>query len=108
MPVSMIAPRGSFRNTGEQIDGSFRLNSQVYLLEAKWHGPPIGFADLMAFSGKVGGKATWAHGLFVSVSGFTAEGLEAFARGRRTNMICVDGLDLHEILSYRLRVISYA
>ncbi|MGG7779858.1 hypothetical protein PGN94_21955 [Klebsiella aerogenes] len=28
-------PRSSFRNTGEQIDGSFRLNDDFYLLEAK-------------------------------------------------------------------------
>jgi hypothetical protein len=73
------APRGSFRLVGEQIDGSFRLHAETYLVEAKWHGPRIGLADLMAFSGKVGGKAAWARGLFVSVSGFTAEGWKASA-----------------------------
>jgi restriction endonuclease Mrr len=97
-----LAPRGSFRIVGEQIDGSFRLQDQIYLVEAKWHGPQIGFADLMTFSGKVSGKATWARGLFVSNSGFTAEGLEAFSRGRQTNLICVDGLDLYEVLSRKV------
>ncbi|MDX8469791.1 restriction endonuclease [Mesorhizobium sp. VK25A] len=97
-----LAPRGSFRLVGEQIDGSFRLDGQTYLVEAKWHGPQIGFADLMTFSGKVGGKASWSRGLFVSNSGFTAEGLEAFARGRQTNLICVDGLDLYEVLDGRV------
>ena len=63
-----LAPRGSFRIVGEQIDGSFRLHTETYLVEAKWHGPQIGFADLMAFSGKVSGKAAWARGLFVSNS----------------------------------------
>jgi hypothetical protein len=42
-----LAPRNAFRLTGEQIDGSFRLDGQTYLVEAKWHGPQIGFADLM-------------------------------------------------------------
>jgi hypothetical protein len=97
-----LAPRNAFRLTGEQIDGSFRLDGQTYLVEAKWHGPQIGFADLMTFSGKVGGKASWSRGLFVSNSGFTAEGLEAFARGRQTNLICADGLDLYEVLSRRV------
>ena len=97
-----LAPRGSFRIVGEQIDGSFRLQGQTYLVEAKWHGPPIGFADLMTFSGKVSGKATWSRGLFVSNSGFTAEGLEAFSRGRQTNLICADGLDLYEVLSRKV------
>jgi len=32
-----LAPRSSFRLIGEQIDGCFELNSDVYLLEAKWH-----------------------------------------------------------------------
>jgi hypothetical protein len=101
-----LAPRGSFRIVGEQIDGSFRLHAETYLVEAKWHGPQIGFADLMAFSGKVSGKAAWARGLFVSNSGFTQEGLEAFSRGRQTNLICVDGLDLYEVLSRRVSLIA--
>lgn len=97
-----LAPRGSFRLVGEQIDGSFKLHGQTYLVEAKWLGPQIGFADLMTFSGKVGGKASWSRGLFVSNSGFTTGGLEAFARGRQTNLICADGLDLYEVLSCRI------
>jgi hypothetical protein len=59
-----LAPRGSFRLVGEQIDGSFKLHGQTYLVEAKWHGPQIGFADLMTFSGKVGGASRprgWRH-----------------------------------------------
>jgi restriction endonuclease Mrr len=101
-----LAPRGSFRLVGEQIDGSFKLHGQTYLVEAKWHGPQIGFADLMTFSGKVGGKASWSRGLFVSNSGFTAEGLEAFSRGRQTNLICADGLDLYEVLSRKVSLIA--
>lgn len=101
-----LAPRNAFRLTGEQIDGSFKLHAETYLVEAKWHGPKIGFADLMTFSGKVAGKAAWARGLFVSNSGFSAEGLEAFTRGRQTNLICVDGLDLHEVLSHQLSLIE--
>lgn len=101
-----LAPRGAFRLVGEQIDGSFRLYTETYLLEAKWHGPRIGFADLMAFSGKVAGKAAWARGLFVSNSGFTQEGLEAFNRGRQTNLICMDGLDIYEILARRISLVE--
>lgn len=101
-----LAPRGSFRLVGEQIDGSFKLHGQTYLVEAKWHGPQIGFADLMTFSGKVSGKASWSRGLFVSNSGFTSAGLEAFSRGRPTNLICADGLDLYEVLSRKVSLIT--
>lgn len=101
-----LAPRRDFRLVGEQIDGSFKLHGQTYLVEAKWHGPQIGFADLMTFSGKVAGKASWARGLFVSNSGFTSDGLEAFARGRQTNLNCADGLDLYEVLSRRVSLVD--
>lgn len=95
-----LAPRGSFRNTGEQIDGSFVLHHDTYLLEAKWQSAPVDAATLRSFAGKVGDKATWSRGLFVSESGFSEEGLVAF--GRRQPVICMDGLDLYETLNRRL------
>jgi hypothetical protein len=93
-----LAPRGSFRNTGEQIDGSFELGV-TYLLEAKWQASKTDAADLRSFTGKVQDKATWARGLFISDSGFTDVGLEAF--GRAKPIICMDGLDLYESLKNR-------
>ncbi|MEY2170578.1 MULTISPECIES: restriction endonuclease [unclassified Rhodanobacter] len=100
-----LAPRGAFLLRGEQIDGSFKLHNDVYLVEAKWISGRIGVADLLTFSGKVGGKAEWARGLFISESGFTQEGLDAFGSGRRTNIICMDGLDLYEIVHNRLSLV---
>ncbi|MEX2170016.1 MAG: restriction endonuclease [Pirellulales bacterium] len=95
-----LAARASFRLVGEQIDGSFELAGETYLLEAKWTGPAIGAAELRAFDGKVADKAAWSRGLFVSQSGFTPDGLEAFGRGKR--VVCMDGLDLYEMLERRL------
>lgn len=94
-----LAPRGSFRLRGEQIDGSFSLEGQTYLLEAKWTGEKVGEAPLLVLAGKVAGKAQWARGMFVSLAGFTAEGLDAFGRGKNTNLVCMDGLDLHTVLT---------
>lgn len=91
-----LAAHEPFRLRGEQIDGSFQLASEIYLLEAKWHGPPIGVAELHTFHGKIEQKAAWTRGLFVSNSGFTEDGLAAFGRGKR--LICMDGLDLYEML----------
>jgi hypothetical protein len=91
-----LKPREPFRNRGEQIDGSFMMGDNTYLLEAKWQHAPIGVADLHIFEGKLMQKAAWARGLFVSYSSFTDEGLAAFGRGKRT--ICIDGLDLYEML----------
>lgn len=87
-----LKAREGFRNRGEQIDGSFELEGEVYLVEAKWHAARIGAADLFTFEGKINQKAAWARGLFISDSGFTDEGLHAFGRGKR--LVCMDGLDL--------------
>ena len=95
-----LAAQQPFRLRGEQIDGSFQLGSEIYLLEAKWHGQPIGVAELHTFHGKIEQKAAWARGLFVSNNGFTEDGLVAFGRGKR--VICMDGLDVHEMLDREL------
>lgn len=99
-----LAPRRSFRLVGEQIDGSFQLGQDVYLVEAKWQNEPTGQSDLLSFSGKVEGKAQWSRGVFISYSGFSQNGLEAFARGKSTRIVCMDGFDLHCVLTHGLNL----
>ncbi len=91
-----LEAREPFRLRGEQIDGSFQLSNDTYLVEAKWQSAPCGVADLHAFQGKIEQKAAWTRGLFISNSGFTEDGLIAFGRGKR--VICMDGYDLYELL----------
>lgn len=85
-----LQSRGAFRLVGEQIDGSFVLGNETYLLEAKWQSAQASIGDMHTFHGKVEQKAVWARGLFVSYSGFSPDGLIAF--GRRKQVICMDGL----------------
>lgn len=95
-----LSARASFRLVGEQIDGSFEAGGHVYLLEAKWTNDPVGAAALRAFNAKVEDKAKWSRGLLLSYSGFSSGGLMAFGGGR--SVICMDGRDLHEVLSREL------
>jgi hypothetical protein len=99
-----LSARASFRLVGEQIDGSFVVHNDTYLLEAEWQNSPTGVADLHIFEGKLGEKASWSRGLFVSSSGFSREGLQAFGRGKRT--ICMDGFDISEMLRLRLSFVK--
>lgn len=101
-----LDPRNSFRIVGEQIDGSFQIGSDVYLLEAKWHDKPTDQADLLVFHGKIGGKSTWSRGLFVSYNGFSEDGLTAFSRGRQTNMIGMTSEDLFHILNGEMSLLD--
>lgn len=92
-----LDPRSSFRNTGEQIDGSFLLNGSTYLVEARWRHTIADAAALHAFHGKIEQKAEWSRGLFISMAGFSADGLVAFGRAKK--LICMDGFDLYETLN---------
>ena len=91
-----LQAREPFRLKGEQIDGSFVLQGETYLIEAKWQAAQTGVADLHTFHGKLEQKAAWTRGLFISNSGFTEAGLLAFGRGKR--LVCMDGLDLFDTL----------
>ena len=95
-----LEARDPFRNVGEQIDGSFILGAEIYLLEAKWQAAPTPAADLHGFHGKLEQKAAWARGLFISYNGFSEEGLIAFGTGKR--LICMDGRDLSDALNQQI------
>ncbi|GAJ96061.1 restriction endonuclease [Rhizobium rhizogenes] len=93
---SGLTPRDPFRNVGEQIDGSFSLGNEIYLLEAKWQNERTGAADLHVLEGKLAQKAVWARGLFVSYTGYSSEGLMAFGTGKR--LICMEGKEIYDAL----------
>ncbi len=102
-----LSAREPFRLIGEQIDGSFELAGETYLVEAKWLNRKVGVAELGAFHSKLEQKAAWTRGLFVSFMGFSDEGLQGFGRGRR--LIGMDGRDLYVSLGRGIsldRVIS--
>jgi hypothetical protein len=92
--------RASFRLAGEQIDGSFVLDGETYLLEAKWTNALVDAATLRSFNAKVEEKASWTRGLIVSQNGFSKEGLAAFGPGK--SLICMDGFDICETLNQGL------
>ncbi len=92
--------RASFRVVGEQIDGSFEMSSETYLLEAKWTSKAVDAADLRSFNAKVEGKSSWSRCLYVSDSGFSEDGLLAFGKGK--SLVCMDGLDICEMLQKKL------
>jgi hypothetical protein len=92
-----LDPRGSFRVTGEQIDGAFEFEGTQFLLEARWEKVPQGVGALDAFSKKVDRRLENTLGLFISLEGFSEDGLEAF-RHTRSSIVLMDGEDLAVVL----------
>lgn len=63
-----LKPRNSFKINGEQIDGSFDFENEIYLVEAKWHKNNIGVDDLRIFTDKIEQKSHFTRGVFISFS----------------------------------------
>lgn len=96
--LAELEPRKPFKLEGEQIDGSFVLADEVYLLEAKWEHKPLSEASLLVFRGKIEGKSNATRGVFVAMNGITAEAERAIVAGKQPNFFIINGHDLMMIL----------
>ena len=111
-----LEPRHSFRIEGEQIDGSFSLYNEVYLLEAKWTSRKIDKSNLVIFNEKVSSKSGFTRGLYISFSGYTDEALSTFSNGRTVNIILMTvqelaialsrNINLIDVLKYKVRALA--
>jgi hypothetical protein len=93
-------------DTEVEVNSSFELEGQTYILTARWQDEKSGHDALLMFNGRVEAKSTWARGIFISDAGFTKEGLEGFAHGKRTSIIAMDGKDLELILAGRSSLVD--
>jgi restriction endonuclease Mrr len=100
-----LDPKASFKNTGEQIDGAFSLEGTDYLFEVKWQQEPVGVQDLDAFASKVKRKLDNTLGVFLSMGGFSAEGVAAHSTSR-PSIVLMDGADLMAVLEERIDFVT--
>ncbi len=100
-----LDPRASFKLEGEQIDGAFTLYGTDYLLEGKWQTQPVAAGDLDILAAKLSRKLDNTLGLFLSVNGFSEEGVRAHSSGRRM-MFLMDGSDLMAVLEGRIDLVQ--
>jgi len=98
-----LDPKASFKVVGEQIDGGFTFAETDYLLEAKWQKEPIAASDLDSLSAKVNRKLDNTLGLYISINGYSADGLIAFSKSK-LNIFLVDGEDLFSVLDGRIKL----
>lgn len=92
-----LAPKGSFKNYGEQIDGAFTFDNLDYLLEAKWKSE-VNQGELAVFCQKVESKFKTTCGLFVTIDGVTKEAISPHFQ----SIIIMDGSDIMAILDQRI------
>jgi hypothetical protein len=100
-----LDPRASFKVVGEQIDGAFTFDGTDYLFEGKWQQEQVGASDLDGLAGKLGRKLDNTLGLFLSINGFSDDGVKAHSSGRKM-IILMDGSDLMAVLEGRIDLIQ--
>ena len=100
-----LDPRASFKIVGEQIDGAFTFESVDYLFEGKWQQDSVGASELDVLAGKLSRKLDNTLGLFLSVNGFSEDGVRAHSSSRRM-MLLMDGSDLMAVLEGRIDLIQ--
>jgi hypothetical protein len=100
-----LDPKASFKVSGEQVDGAFTFQSTDFLLEAKWQKELVNAVDLDSLAGKLTRKLENTLGLYLSVNGFSEDGVRQHSSGRRL-MILMDGSDLMAVLEARIDLIQ--
>jgi len=95
-----LDPQASFHNTGEQIEGSFSVRGMACLLHAQWQPRLISAPDLDAFASRVRRRLDHSLGVFLSVNGFAAEGVQHHG-ATGSPLLLVDGADLLAVLEER-------
>lgn len=96
-----LDPKASFKNLGEQLDGAFSLDGTEYLFEAKWQKELVNKADLAVFSDKVKTKLENTLGIFLSINGFSTDGVAAHQAGGSA-ILLMDGGDLMAVFEERI------
>lgn len=106
-----LSPRTAYRPKGEEIDGSFIYHGRVFLIEAKWWSDPLPASAIYQFKGKVDGKLLGTIGVFISMSAYSDDAVDALRVGKALNIILCDRDDVFaaaedgfsRVLEFKLR-----
>lgn len=96
-----VEVRKPFRTHGLQIDGSFKFESNHYLLEAKWTSAAECATSLYEFKGKVE-RNLGGRGLFISINGFAAHTVSNVQTSGAHTILMADGEDIQYVLDERV------
>lgn len=110
-----LEPHASYKAGYDQIDGSFLLNGNTVLIEAKYRESTIPKDDLILFSTKVQNKSHYAKGLFITYSEVEQKAIEYYNdKGSRIVvltvqelfMMCQNKYSLVKLLQEKFRILD--
>lgn len=97
-----LEPRLAYSSDVDQVDDSFRLDTDDYLIEAKWTKSPLGRDQADIFTQKIARRGKLAVGLLVSINGFSEPLKTAYSTS--SPFITMDGTDLFLVLEGRFKL----
>jgi hypothetical protein len=86
------------RGAGE-IDVAFAADGTRFVLEAKWEHAPVGFGPIAKLSRRITQRLAGTRGVFLSMSGYTADALSDAVRGQQPDTLLLDRTHLEAMLS---------
>lgn len=110
-----LDPHASYRTEYDQIDGSFVLDRNTILVEAKYKSKPIPKDDLILFSNKIELKSHFSRGLFITYSLVDDKAIDYFTdRSSRfvvftveeLFIMCQNKISLNYVLQNKFRVLD--
>lgn len=110
-----LDPHASYRTKQDQIDGSFVLDGNTVLIEAKYRTNVIPKDDLILFTNKIESKSHFPKGLFVTYSPVDTRAIEYFTdKGARIIILTIEELfllcqnkyPLQKVLQAKFRVLD--
>lgn len=80
------------RLPGQQIDGAIKFQGRVLVIEARWRKEKADFGDVQKLSGKARARIVGTLGLFLSMEGFSAEGVRLWLEsGHQRDCVLLQG-----------------
>lgn len=98
-----LDPRPSFvvNEIHEQIDGSFVMNGNTYLIEAKYKEKKIEYDDLLLFHNKLD-ERSFARGVFISYSVVSPDTIKHLLIGKKLKLIIITVAEIFHIIDNKL------
>ncbi len=86
------------RSVGE-IDVAFAIDGTRFILEAKWEQATVPFDPIAKLSRRITQRLTGTRGVFLSMSGYSAEAVSDMLRGQQPDILLLDRSHLEAMLS---------
>lgn len=88
------------RLSGQQIDGAIKFEGKVLVLEVRWRKEKADFGDIQKLSGKARARIVGTLGLFLSMEGFSTEGVDLWLRsGHQRDCILLQGAEFIKVVN---------